>query len=270
MKIRTTPEAAEVGDIKEELKQKVGTYVVDSFHEAQERAMQGGGKRLKTWHVSDFVIPCLRISYYQRLYPQYEMDDQKRAVLYFGTIVHEHSKLSHFHEVTMCYDMRNGKSYTPQEVGTLSDEDRSHILTGTLDDLCKVGDDYILVDKKTYNGGYGFKKTTPDESYKLQLEIYRVLLNASYGIDASIGCLLYLDKSKDLSETPVVFELNEINETKKVIGGIYDQLTAAEVPPGKVCWLCNGNNRAGKIYCDYEDECKREGNRIVDKVDLKK
>ena len=149
-------------------------------------------------------------------------------------------------------------------------KDRSHIITGTLDDLCKVGDDYILVDKKTYNGGFGFKKTKPDESYKLQLEIYRVLLKASYGIDAKIGCLLYLDKSKDLSETPIVFELNETKETENVIKDIYKQLTAADVPPGKVCWLCNGNNRAGKVYCEYEDECKREGNRIVDKVDLKK
>ncbi len=251
------------------LKQRVASSVVDSFHEAQERAMASGGRRLKTWHVSDFVSPCLRKSYYQRLYPQYEMDDKKRAVLYFGTIVHEHSKLSQFHEVTMCYDMENDRSYTPQEVKEMEDDRRMTILTGTLDDLCKVGDDYILVDKKTYNGGFGYKKTTPDESYKLQLEIYRVLLNEAYGIDAKVGCLLYLDKSKDLSETPVIFDLEEIDTTKKKIQDLYKTLSDAEVPPGNVCWLCNGNNREGRVYCEYEDECKREGNRIITKVQLK-
>lgn len=252
------------------LKDRVANYVVDAFHDAQEKTMASSGKRLKTWHVSDFVSPCLRKAYYTRLYPDYQMDDQKRAVLYFGTIVHEHSKLSGFNEITMCYDLGKDRAYTPQEVGQMDEEQKSDIITGTLDDLIKVGDTYCIVDKKTYNGGYGFKKTTPDASYKLQLEIYRVLLQHSYDIDAPLGCLLYLDKSKDLTETPIVFELESVENTKKKMIDIMNQLQAADVPQGTVCWLCNGANRAGKVYCQYEDECKREGNRIIEKSMIKK
>ena len=189
---------------------------------------------------------------------------------YFGTIVHEHSKLSGFNEITMCYDLGKDRAYTPQEVGQMDEEQKSDIITGTLDDLIKVGDTYCIVDKKTYNGGYGFKKTTPDASYKLQLEIYRVLLHHSYGIDAPFGCLLYLDKSKDLNETPIVFELEPIETTKKKMIDIMNKLQAEDVPQGTVCWLCNGANRAGKVYCQYEDECKREGNRIIEKSMIKK
>ena len=256
--------------VEDILKRNIADYAVNAFHHAQDKALASSGKRLKTWHVSDFVSPCLRKAYYTRLYPDYEMDDQKRAVLYFGTIVHEHSQLSGFHEMTMCYDLEKDMAFTPQHVGTMEEEQKRNMITGTLDDLIKVGDQYTIVDKKTYNGGYGFKKTTPDESYKFQLEIYRVLLEASFGIDASVGCLLYLDKSKDLKETPIVFDLESIANTKSKMIDIMKILQGVDVPAGNVCWLCNGNNRNNKIYCQYEEECQREGNRIIEKAMIKK
>ena len=147
--------------VEDILKRNIADYAVNAFHHAQDKALASSGKRLKTWHVSDFVSPCLRKAYYTRLYPDYEMDDQKRAVLYFGTIVHEHSQLSGFHEMTMCYDLEKDMAFTPQHVGTMEEEQKRNMITGTLDDLIKVGDQYVIVDKKTYNGGFGYKKTTP-------------------------------------------------------------------------------------------------------------
>ncbi|MBT5087954.1 MAG: hypothetical protein HOM71_10795, partial [Deltaproteobacteria bacterium] len=129
-------------------------------------------------------------------------------------------------------------------------------ITGTLDDLLKVGNDYVIADKKTYNGS-SYKKTEPDESYVRQLSIYRVLLHKAYGIDAKYGCLLYLDKAHDLNELPMAFELHHPEVTKEFLKETLYELRRNPEP--NPCWLCNGKNKAKKVFCPYLDQCNKEG-----------
>jgi len=239
------------------MKEVIETAVVDAFHKAQAQLMkQSTGSRIRTKHVSDFVSPCLRKVWYQKNFPK-DIDPRVSSILYHGLIVHEHSQLSHFHEVTMCYDIEKDVAYTPQEVEAMNKDDTSNIITGSLDDLMKVGDQYVIADKKTWSAK-GYKKTSPDAGYKLQLSIYRVLLEKSYGINAEWGCLLYLDKTNDLEELPMAFKLDPIDETKQFLKDTL-QVFRTGMPKATPCWLCNGANKKGKIFCDYLDQCNREG-----------
>jgi hypothetical protein len=244
------------------MKEAIEKSVVDAFHEAQDRLLnQSTGSRINTLHVSDFVSPCLRKTWYQKRIKK-PIERNVKSILYHGLIVHEHSQLSHFHEVTMCYDIIEDKAYTPQEVANMHWKDTANIITGSLDDLMRVGDEYVIADKKTWNNK-GYEKRTPDESYVKQLSIYRVLLEKAYGIDAKWGCLLYLDKAHDLTEKPMAFELDSINDTKRFLIENLSELQGK--PDPNPCFLCNGKNREGKIYCPYLDLCNQEGR--LDKVD---
>ena len=239
------------------MKDKIEESVLQAFHKARDQLLnQSTGSRIRTFHVSDFVSPCLKKVWYQKHHPV-PMEEKTKNILYHGLVIHEHSQLSHFHEVTMCYDIEKDIAYTPQEVEAMDKIDTRMIITGSLDDLVKVGEEYCIADKKTYSGRGYYKKTEPDESYQLQLSIYRVLLQASYGIDAKWGCLLYLDKGDDLSETPLAFELKPIEETKEFLKKTLKELRV--LPEPTICWLCNGENKKGKIFCPFLDQCNREG-----------
>ena len=236
---------------------RIEEAVLGAFKDAQNDMMsKNNSQRIKTWNVSDFTSPCIRKSYYQRNFPA-PYDPAKTSILFHGLILHEHTQLSHFHEVTMCYDIKEDKAYSPQEVRQL--EDTSNIITGSLDDLMRIDGEYVIVDKKTYNGYQGqYKKKEPDESYKLQLSIYRVLLEKGYGIDAKVGCLLYLDESADFKETPMAFDLAPIEGTKAYMSDVLRQLRQG-LPKATVNWLCNGANRKGTIFCPYKDRCENDG-----------
>jgi hypothetical protein len=156
----------------------------------------------------------------------------------------------------MCYDIKLDKSYTPQEVAQMPWQETTNIITGSLDDMMRVGDEYVIADKKTWNNK-GYTKTSPDEGYIKQLSIYRVLLEKAYGIDAKWGCLLYLDKAHDLEENPMAFELDSIDDTKQYLKDTLEQLQGK--PDPNPCFLCNGKNKLGKIYCPYLDLCNSEG-----------
>lgn len=240
------------------LRQHIRDGVLSSLHDAQELLINGStSSRIDTWHVSDFVSPCLRKSYYNhvRKLPQI-LDDKKRRILFHGLIVHEHTKLARFHEITMCYDIMNDVSIQPEIVMKMDKSETRNIITGTCDDLMKIDNKFVLVDKKTWSA-HGYVKTTPNEDYVKQLNIYRVLLKMSYGIDPEWGCLMFLDKSDDLSELPMEFPLAPINETKQYLRDTLRQLQSEPAP--NPCWLCSGQNKDGRIYCDYLDPCNKEG-----------
>lgn len=238
------------------MKEEIETAVTEAFHKAQDKLLEHtSGSRINTFHVTDFVSPCLRKTWYQKRIKK-PMGRDVKSILYHGLIVHEHSQLSHFHEVTMCYDIVEDKSYTPQEVSQMPWQKTLNMITGTLDDLMRVNGEYVIADKKTWNNK-GYVKLTPDEGYIKQLSIYRVLLEKAYGIDAKWGCLLYLDKTHDLSESPMAFELDSIEDTKAFLLKSLKELQG--FPDANPCWLCNGKNRQGKIYCPYLEQCTRDG-----------
>jgi thiol:disulfide interchange protein DsbA len=53
--------------------------------------------------------------------------------------------------------------------------------------------------------------------FKLQVNIYKLMLKAHLGIEAKYGCNLYLDKQDGYKETPLVYETAQIEETEKFL-----------------------------------------------------
>ena len=242
-------------------KQAIADFVVNAFHKAQRDALwKNSGTRLDTWHVSDFVSPCLRKSHYSKI-PELKtgMTDEMAAILFQGVIVHDNSILSSINELTMCYDIMKKCSLDPMEVREMEKDDprRKEILTGTLDDLVRVGNDFVICDKKTYNAkGYVKKEASPE--HILQVNIYKVMLKASFGIDAKYGCNLYLDKGNGYKELPMVYETAPVEETEKFL---YNTLATFKrgIPDPTITFLCNGKNKDQKIYCGYFEQCEKDG-----------
>ena len=242
-------------------KKAIADFVVTAFHKAQRDALWGNtGGRLDTWHVSDFVSPCLRKTHYSKI-PELktEMTDELAGILYQGTIVHDNSKLSSINELTMCFDIIKKENIDPSQVKAMEKDDprKKDILTGTLDDLLRINNDFVICDKKTYNAR-GYVKTEPNPEHMLQVNIYKLMLYYSYGIDAGYGCNLYLDKGDGYKETPLVYDTAPIEETQVFLEKTLNKLKNG-IPDPKITFLCNGENKDKKIYCNFLDQCKLDG-----------
>lgn len=234
-------------------------FIEKAMLNAKREALQkNNGTRLKTWHVTDFVKACLRNTVYSKR-PELKrgLTDELVNVLYQGQIVHENSKLGSINELSMCYDIINKIAIDPQDVKELPEEKIKNIITGTLDDLLKIGNDFVLCDKKTYNSK-GYVKKEPNPEHVLQVQVYSLMLAASYSIYPKYGCIIYLDKANGLSTSQFVFEIDPIEKTQIFLEQTLLTLQGL-LPDPTVTFLCNGKNRAGKIYCPYIDQCKKDG-----------
>lgn len=248
---------------------EIEAHVEDLYYDLIDRYnVTNTGLRIDTWHVSDFTSPCLRKSHYGHTQERPPFDKKQGKILWLGNVLHEHILLSQINELTMCYDIVEDKAYDPVTVIGMSDEEKKNIITGSLDDLLRWKGEWIIGDKKTWNAR-GWDKQKPDSNYVLQLNIYRVLLHASKGIDATSGCLLYLDKSQDCDPKPMAFRLAPIEETKQYLRETLEKLQNEKGPDANPCWLCKGENREGKIFCPFVDICNKETDR-EQQVDLAK
>lgn len=54
----------------------------------------------------------------------------------------------------------------------------------------------------------------------------------------------------------MAFELHDMDITKQFLKDTLKQLQG--VPDPTICFLCNGKNKTGKIYCPYAEECHAE------------
>ena len=154
---------ADTGDMEQTIKD----FVVTAFHKAQRDALwKNSGTRLDTWHVSDFVSPCLRKTHYSKM-PELKKDmtDEMAGILYQGVIVHDNSVLGSINELTMCYDIIKRENIDPSTIKAMEKEDprKKNIITGTLDDLLRIGNEFVIADKKTWNArGYKKKEASPE------------------------------------------------------------------------------------------------------------
>ena len=226
------------------------------------------GLRIGGYHVSDFVSPCLRKSYYNITEPKPPFDEEKGRILWLGNIIHEHIALSEINELTMCYDIVEDVAIPPAIAANMTPEQRKNLITGSLDDLIKYNGEYIIGDKKTWQGR-GWEKEKPNPEYVAQLNIYRVLLKESWNIDATSGCLLFMDKTENLRPQPMAFRLQDIDITKEFMRKTLKELQKEGGPEANPCWLCEGKNKTGKIYCDYWEKCNSETDR-QEKLNLSK
>ena len=243
------------------IEQTIKDFVVTAFHKAQRDALwKNSGTRLDTWHVSDFVSPCLRKTHYSKI-PELKKDmtDEMAAILFQGVIVHDNALLGSINELTMCYDIVKRENIDPSTVKAMDKEDprKKDILTGTLDDLLRIGNEYVIADKKTWNAR-GYKKKEASPEHILQVNIYKLMLKYSYGIEANYGCNLYLDKGNGYAETPLVYKTAPIEETQKFLDETLNKLMNG-VPDPTITFLCNGLNKDKKIYCNFLEQCKKDG-----------
>ena len=247
----------ETGDIQQTIKD----FVVTAWHKAQRDALwKNSGGRLDTWHVSDFVSPCLRKTHYSKI-PELKKDmtDEMAGILFQGVIVHDNAILGSINELTMCYDIVKRENIDPSTVKAMDKEDprKKDILTGTLDDLLRIGNEFVIADKKTYNArGYVKKEASPE--HILQVNIYKLMLKYAYGIEANYGCNLYLDKGDGYKELPLVYETAPIDETQEFLDKVLNKLKNG-VPDPTITFLCNGKNKDKKIYCNFLEQCKKDG-----------
>ena len=239
--------------------ESIQNNVLNIMEEAQKNYLwSSGNKRLNTWHVSDFVSECLRKTQYSKTHPT-KFDPSKASIFWLGHVIHNALPLAKLNEVTMCYNIQTELGMTTQEVAQRPLDELANVITGTLDDLIPLGNgEWCIADKKTYKKFFrNAKNADSDPSYRLQLDIYRVLLKATLGIDAKYGCLLYLDKSDNMAPTPVAFDLAPIEETSAKMRFILKELQSGDATANP-CWLCNGANKKKAIYCDYKDICMQE------------
>ena len=236
------------------------------FRKAQVKAMET--VREGVLHVSDVISPCLRMVHYKKTDPQPSMTTESMRSLYMGQIIHAHSQLSDnkkFHEIKLAWDYVEDKVINLQRV---TDPDSKEyikpddpkwydILIGSIDDLIKVGEHYMICDKKTTGAIDWFSKANskPSEYHVDQINHYRVLLQKCMKIDATYGCVIYISNIKTLKNdkpVPLAFPLADVEETieKIKVSGqkIKDMMLAGKQPKRTRCYMCDG-------ICEYAQIC---------------
>ena len=237
----------------------INNEIYFELRRAQMEAMET--ERLGKIHVSDVIKPCDRYTIYGKIYPKM-MSTEDTKSLYFGQVVHSNSQLAddEHHEKFLAWDYVEDKPLTYEEAKAIPEDDPKHldIIYGSIDDLMKVGDKWVICDKKTTGSiGYFSKATSkPSDSHKDQINRYRVLLHKCYGINADFGCVIYISNKieKDVRDKPVClsFKLQPyediVEDMKRKATIIKDALLNKTLPKRTKCFLCDG-------MCPYASKC---------------
>ncbi len=238
----------------------VNNKVYFEFRRSQLEAMKT--ERLGQIHVSDIIKPCMRNVIYKKVLPEQRASTEDMKSLYFGQIVHSNSQIAtdEHHEKFLAYDYVRDEPLTYEESKAIPEDDprQLDIIYGSIDDLIKVGEKWVICDKKTTGSIDYFSRATSkaSDSHRDQINRYRVLLKKCYDIDAEFGSVIYISNriEKDKRDKPVVisFKLRPIEETlmdmieKSNI--IKKAMTEEYLPERTKCFLCDG-------MCPYASLC---------------
>lgn len=233
------------------LKSTVENDAYFAFRKSQVELLKT--ERLGVIHVSDLIKPCMRNVIYGKIQPMPSMSTEDMKSFYIGQAVHSVSNISNcnMHEVFLAYDYVQDKALTREECLAIPDGDPRwmDIILGSIDDVRLVNGEYIICDKKTTGSiDYFDKKHTPNESHKLQINIYAVLLYKCYGITAKWGCNIYISNSISKEERdkiiPIGYKLDDYQIIYLLMKGqaelIKDSLTNGNLPERTKCFLCDG------------------------------
>lgn len=229
------------------------------FRRAQMEALKT--ERLGVIHVSDVIKPCMRNVVYNKITP-HTMSTEDMKSLYFGQVVHSNSMIAEpqHHEKFLAYNYVKDEPLTREEALQIPPEDPEHldIIYGSIDDLVKVGDKWVICDKKTTGSIDYFSRATSkaSESHVAQINRYRVLLKKCYDIDAEFGCVVYISNriEKDSRDKPAVisFKLKPIEETLTDMVSkariLKDSMIECNLPERTKCFLCDG-------MCPFASTC---------------
>lgn len=227
--------------------------------------------RLPCIHVSDLLKECQRYVIYSKITPQEYMssntEDLKSRI--FGQIFHSSIILNpKYNEVRLLWNWVEDK---PLE-DWLTEDKNWHkgkpwdFISGTIDDLIQVKDEWVICDKKTTGNmnSYSLKKGVAYDNHKLQTNMYRVLLNKCMGIDAKWGCNIYVsnniapeDGSIDKPRI-IPYKLEKIETTLPLMleraEKIKNYMTKKEIPPPTYNFMCDA-------YCNQAQRCFNETNK---------
>ena len=238
----------------------VNNKVYFEFRRSQLDAMKT--ERLGQIHVSDIIKPCMRNVIYKKVLPEQRASTEDMKSLYFGQIVHSNSQIAkdEHHEKFLAYDYVRDEPLTYEESKAIPENDprQLDIIYGSIDDLIKVGEKWVICDKKTTGSIDYFSRATSkaSDSHRDQINRYRVLLKKCYDIDAEFGSIIYISNriEKDKRDKPVVisFKLRPIEETLldmiEKANIIKKSMTEEYLPERTKCFLCDG-------MCPYASLC---------------
>ena len=175
--------------------------IIKLFKDLQKRKVKSGS-RSKSIHVSDLTSHCLRKTWYNFNLPKYKrtLTDADIANFFLGRIVHENTSLSKRNEVSVAGNVRKMEAVKSRDIGSHNFYD---CVTGTIDDICEINGETYIVDKKTAR----YIPKEPDEGYVIQINIYKLLLYLTEGIEVNKGAILYLSKT-DSFQKPVCYDFN--------------------------------------------------------------
>ena len=158
----------------------VNNKVYFEFRRSQLEAMKT--ERLGQIHVSDIIKPCMRNVIYKKVLPEQRASTEDMKSLYFGQIVHSNSQIAidEHHEKFLAYDYVRDEPLTYEESKAIPEDDprQLDIIYGSIDDLIKVGEKWVICDKKTTGSIDYFSRATSkvSDSHRDQINRYRVLL----------------------------------------------------------------------------------------------
>ena len=233
---------------------KIRSDVYFKFRKAQLEGMnKAGGFRDGKVHVSDVIKPCMRYVYYQKTNPRPSMDTESMRPLFFGQAVHSLTQLAdpEFHELTLAYDVVADKPVDLKTIKLKPDDPHWYdILIGTIDDVLKIDDEWVITDKKTTGSIDYFSRynSKPSDSHVDQINVYRLLLSKCKGIDAPMGAVIYISSSinKEKKDKPIImpFKLQEISKTIETVKKNQQVIKTAmlddKVPERTKNYLCDG------------------------------
>ena len=239
---------------------KVKSKVYFAFRKSQMKAMET--ERLGVIHVSDLIKPCLRNVMYSKFNSHPTSANDIRS-LFYGQVIHQATIFNDddkYNEMFLGYDYVRDEPVSLEEAKALKPDDPRHldIIYGSIDDLIKIDDEWVICDKKTTGSIDYFSKynSKPSDSHKDQINRYRVLLDKCYNINAKFGAVIYISNNvpKDKIDKPSIlpFKLDQIEKTlqdmvekAKIIKASYNEKI---LPERTFCYMCDN-------FCPFATKC---------------
>ena len=151
---------------------KVKSKVYFAWRKAQMKALET--ERLGTIHVSDLIKPCLRNVMYGKFTKQSSSADSIRS-LFYGQAVHKITVLSdlNYNEMFLGYDYVKDEPVSIEEAQAMKPDNPRHldIIYGSIDDLIKIEDEWIICDKRQQDLLIIFRNITQNQAIVIKTRL---------------------------------------------------------------------------------------------------
>jgi CRISPR/Cas system-associated exonuclease Cas4 (RecB family) len=218
--------------------------IIDNLYEQSIINKCASDPTRKSIHVSDLTSECMRKAWYRLNDHAIDLRDFKKSLpLVHGTALHEVCNLGGLeHELSMFCNVKTGKIKTDND--SLFD-----CVKGSMDDLVEIDGELFICDKKTT------KKSIPKEApdtYKTQMNIYKLLYYITTGVEIERACIVYIDKSSAWERHKTrCFDLLPIEEIREFVLSKLQVLDTSIAPAKVPTYLCP--------WCSYVTECNPQG-----------